>query len=126
MDDLEEENKEAYDEAYKSNPQHVADKRAFDEAEERVANKNSILKAVMVDPGLGLLDYSVEEPDQVALLQKSNQSFISARDKYFIKPRPVGDLVNQRDNEALADLYDEMGRAISHSAQFAQDPIGTH
>ena len=113
VDDLESENKTAYDAAYIDNPQHVADARAFEEAEARIKNKNSILRAVMSDPGAGVLDVNNEEPDQIALLQKSNQSFISARDKYFIAPRPVGERTSARDDEMLNSQFNEMGVAIN-------------
>ena len=128
LDDMENENKKAYDSSYIDNPQHVADKRAFEEAEARIANKNSILKAVMTDPGLALLDYENKEPDQINLLRKSNQSFVSSRDKYFIPPRPNGERAGG--SEALNTILEAQQEAsILEMNRFANtqdtDPLGT-
>ena len=127
LDDMEEENKRAYDASYIDNPQHVADKRAFEEAEARVANKNSILKAVMTDPGLALLDYENKEPDQVDLLRKSNQSFVSSRDKYFIPPRPTGERAGGSDslNTIIEAQQEEAIREMNRYANTTEDPLGT-
>jgi hypothetical protein len=123
LSDNENENKKAYENAYRNNPQHIADKQNFQEAEARIANKNSILKAVMTDPGLTLLDYENKEPDAVSLLQNSNQSFVGSRDKFFIKPQ-IG-----QNKIAPDDLRDAMVNAqgiIQSRAELQNlEPIGT-
>jgi hypothetical protein len=121
--DNENENKKAYDSAYKKNPQHVADKRNFEEVEARLVNKNSILKAVMTDPGLTLLDYENSEPDGIKLLQNSNQSFVSSRDKFFIKPQLAQQSVSA---DRLRDaVVDAQGIIQSRQMLEEKEDIGT-
>jgi len=90
-DDGEASNKRNVESMAMTNPRFILDKANDAELEAKINNVNAIGKRLMVDEGTGEFDFSAPDADQVGIVRDSNQSFVSRRDMYFIKPQPVGD-----------------------------------
>jgi hypothetical protein len=122
-DDGEAKQRKIYAAQYAKNPRFLTDKQNDKEAEENVESKNSIAKQFMIDTGAGDFDYDQENKDQIGLVQRSNQSYISARDRYFIPPR-AGDVTVQKKNSMSPQLSRPLsinlssGRGVALKSEF--------